>query len=333
MDEAKGQDVAKTLLTAGLLLAAALGATCQAAEGLMSLEAKISLGDVAGRIDHLAIDIKRHRLFVAELGNNSVGVVDVAAQRLLKRIAGFNEPQGVAQEPAADRIYVANAGDGVVKILTADNLSPVGEVDLGDDADNIRVAGPDRVMVGYGNGAIAVLEAGKRVTVLPLTGHPESFQLDSDGGRLFVNEPEAHRVAVLDGKTGKELGKWNVPGLGANFPMAFDGAGHRLFVVYRSRPTLAIFGTAKGELLAQVPTCGDADDVFFDGKRNRVYISCGDGFLAIVNASDDGFAEVGKIPTRKGARTSLFVRELDRLFVAVRAEGGQPAEIWVYRPQ
>jgi DNA-binding beta-propeller fold protein YncE len=156
--------VAKALLAAGLLLAAALGTTCQAAEGLMSLEAKISLGDVAGRIDHLAIDIKRHRLFVAELGNNSVGVVDVAAQRLLKRIAGFNEPQGVAHEPAADRIYVANAGDGVVKILTADTLSPMGEVDLGDDADNFRVAGPDRVMVGYGNGAIALLEAGKKVT-------------------------------------------------------------------------------------------------------------------------------------------------------------------------
>jgi hypothetical protein len=148
-----------------------------------------------------------------------------------------------------------------------------------------------------------------------------------------VNEPEAHRVAVLDGKTGNELGKWNVSGLRANFPMAFDGAGHRLFVVYRSRPTLAIFETAKGELLTQVPTCGDGDDVFFDGKRNRVYISCGDDFLAIVNASGDGLAEVGKIPTRKGARTSLFVRELDRLFVAVRAEGGQPAEIWVYRPQ
>jgi DNA-binding beta-propeller fold protein YncE len=299
----------------------------------LSLEAKISLGDVAGRIDHLAIDIKRHRLFVAELGNNSVGVVDIAAQRLLRRIEGFKEPQGIAHEPATDRIYVANAGDGVVKILTADNLLPVGDVDLGDDADNIRIAGPDRVLVGYGNGAIAVLEAGKKVTTLPLAAHPESFQLDSDGGRLFVNEPEAHRVAVLDSKTGKELGKWNVPGLGANFPMAFDGPGHHLFVVYRSRPTLAIFDISKGGLLAQVPTCGDADDVFYDAKRNRVYISCGDGFLAIVHASDDGFTEVGRIPTRKGARTSFFVPELDRLFVAVRSEGGQPAEIWVYRPR
>jgi DNA-binding beta-propeller fold protein YncE len=325
--------VAITTLTADILLAAVLVTSCQAAEGPLSLETKITLGDVVGRIDHLAVDIKRHRLFIAELGNNSVGVVDIEAQRLLQRIEGFKEPQGVAHEPAADRVYVANAGDGVVRIFRADNLSPVGEVALGDDADNIRVAGPDRVLVGYGNGAIAVLEAGKKVTVLPLAAHPESFQLDSDGGRLFVNEPEGHRVAVLDEKTGKELGKWNVPGLGANFPMAFDGTGHRLSVVYRSRPTLAIFDTTKGDLLAQVPTCGDADDVFLDAKRNRVYISCGDGFLAIVNVSGDGFSEVGSIPTRKGARTSLFVPELDRLFVAVRAEGGQPAEIWAYRPQ
>jgi hypothetical protein len=61
----------------------------------LALQSKIPLGEVSGRIDHLAIDPKRQRLFVAELGNNSVGVVDLAAGKVMRRIDGLSEPQGV----------------------------------------------------------------------------------------------------------------------------------------------------------------------------------------------------------------------------------------------
>jgi hypothetical protein len=38
------------------------------------------------------------------------------------------------------------------------------------------------------------------------------------------------------------------------------------------------------------------------------------------------------VPTVSGARTSLFVSELDRLYVAVRAQSNEPAAVWVFRP-
>ena len=85
-----------------------------AVTGLLQLETKIPLGDVRGRIDHMAVDLKRQRLFVAELGNNSVGIVDLANRKLISRIPGLKEPQGVGYEPTTDRLYVANAGDGSV---------------------------------------------------------------------------------------------------------------------------------------------------------------------------------------------------------------------------
>src|SRR5271163_3720028 len=114
------------------------------------LETKIPLGDVSGRIDHLGVDLKRQRLFVAELGNDSLGVVDLAAAKVLRTIAGFREPQGVAYVPFADSVYVANAGDGSVRVLRGDDLTPIGRIDLGDDADNVRVDDPHRrVLVGY----------------------------------------------------------------------------------------------------------------------------------------------------------------------------------------
>jgi len=52
------------------------------------LETKIPLGSVSGRIDHFAVDPGRQRLFVAELGNNSVGVIDLKQPKVLRTIAG-----------------------------------------------------------------------------------------------------------------------------------------------------------------------------------------------------------------------------------------------------
>jgi len=62
----------------------------------LTLQMKIPLGEVRGRIDHLAIDHARQRLFVAEFDNNSLAVVDLKDHKILHRVAGLREPQGVA---------------------------------------------------------------------------------------------------------------------------------------------------------------------------------------------------------------------------------------------
>ena len=145
------------LLAASLIWPAA--AIAQKASPPLILEAKMPLGQVSGRIDHLGIDVKRQRLFVAELGNNSVGVVDLLAGNVLRRMAGLSEPQGVAYVPFADNVFVANAGDGSVGVLRGEDLTPIGHIELGDDADNVRVdTARKRVLVGYGKGALAVID-------------------------------------------------------------------------------------------------------------------------------------------------------------------------------
>src|SRR5262245_50156633 len=100
-----------------------------ATENPLQLETKIPLGNVAGRIDHMAVDLERHRLFVAELGNDSVGVVDLNAKRVLHRISGLKEPQGLAYIRMDDSLYVANGGDGSVRIFRDPDYSPAGRID------------------------------------------------------------------------------------------------------------------------------------------------------------------------------------------------------------
>jgi hypothetical protein len=114
--------------------------------------------------------------------------------------------------------------------------------------------------------------------------------------------------------------------------MAFDHETHRVLVAFRSPARLLVLSTNDGTVVADLDTCGDADDVFVDPKRHRVYVTCGAGVVDIFEDQAGKYQRVGHIGTAPGARTGLFVPELDRLFVAVRATGQEPAAIWVFRP-
>jgi DNA-binding beta-propeller fold protein YncE len=300
----------------------------------LTLEAKIPLGPVRGRIDHLAVDADRQLLFVAELGNDSVGIVDLKAGMVVRRLERLSEPQGVGWHAPTGTLYVANAGDGSVRLFQAPDFRAIGQIALGDDADNIRLdARRDRVVVGYGKGALAVIDPASRREIgeMPLKGHPESFRFDEPGSRIFVNVPDARQIAVVDVDAQRQTGSLDLAGARSNFPMAIDGDAHRLIVIARSPARLLVFSTGDGKPMASIETCGDADDVFVDSARRRVYVVCGEGAVDVFDRTDAGYSRAARIPTAAGARTGLFVPATGRLYVAVRAGSGAVAALWVYR--
>src|SRR5215471_11637077 len=299
------------------------------------LQAKIPLGDIRGRIDHLAVDLNRQRLFVAELGNDTVGVVDLKERRVALRLAGLKEPQGIGYVASTDTLYVANASDGTVRLFQGANLSPTGRIELGEDADNVRVdEAAHEVWVGYGAGALAVIDAAShhKIANVPLKAHPESFRLEAPGQRVFVNVPDAHEIAVVDRSARKQIASWPNGPLSTNFPLALDPVRQRVLSIFRHPPVLAVFQAQDGKRIATVETCGDSDDAFIDGKRNRIYVICGAGYVDVLEVRGDTYQRVSRITTLSGARTGLFVPEFDRLFVVARARGSAPAAVWEFRP-
>jgi DNA-binding beta-propeller fold protein YncE len=347
------------------LVAPGFGASDAGAAEPLSLEARIPLGEVSGRIDHLAYDAKRGRLIVAELGNNSVSVLDLDRRTVVHRITGLKTPQGVAYLAATDTVYVASAGDGLVRRFKADDFAETVPTDLGDDADNIRIdRATNQVVVGYGAGGLAVLESasaqkdaaktgpssgetgpqsrdkgsarlGRHAkgtsAEIPLPVHPEGFQLDPGGRRIFVNLAELGQVGVVDRTSGKLVATWRAPGLTSNFPIALDAPSERVLVAFRRPSRLVAFDANTGRVAATLDVCGDPDDLFTDARR-RLYLTCGAGAVDVLEQDGGGYRRVGRIATGPGARTGLYVPERDRLYVAMPAANGQPAAIWVFRP-
>jgi DNA-binding beta-propeller fold protein YncE len=300
----------------------------------LTLEAKIALGPVTGRIDHLAIDLPRQRLFVAELGNNSIGILDLNERKLIRTISGLKQPQGVGYHQPTDTLYVANAGDGSVRMFRGPDYSAAGQIDLNNDADNVRFdRAANQVIVGYGNGALAVIDPEKRTKIadIPLKAHPEGFQLDPKSHQIFVNIPDARAISVIDVLSGQQKALWPTRDARGNFPMAIDETASQVVAVFRSPAKLRAYSMQTGKVVNELQVCGDSDDVFFDAKRRQLYVSCGVGFIDVIDASGT-YKRVARIATVLGARTSLFVPELDRLFLSVRASGGENPAVWVYRP-
>jgi DNA-binding beta-propeller fold protein YncE len=322
------KSVAVMLAMMGALLVDQAGA-----ETPFLLERKIPLGEVRGRIDHLAVDLKRNRLFVAELESDAVAVVDLDAYRLLHVISDLRKPQGLGYDGATDALYVANGGDGTVAVFRGNDFSAVARIAVGDDADNVRLdALANRVFVAH-RGGLAVIDPASRgkIADIDLGTHPEGFQLDPSGNRIFLNDPAGQAIIVLDRVAHKELGRWSL-GSGTNFPMALNPKAGHVVVAFRNPARLAAFSKSDGAPVMDVELCGDADDVFVDQKRERVYVSCGEGYLDVFDARQAGYRRIRHVATAAGARTSLFVPELDLLFVAARATASEPPSLWVFRP-
>lgn len=301
----------------------------------LKLESTIPMPDVEGRIDHLSIDLKGKRLFVAALGNNSLEVIDLAAGQRTHTIHGLAEPQGIAYIASTNRVYVANGKDGSVRTFDAASWKMLSSTSFGEDADNLRYNSANgHLWVGYGSGALGEFKQdATKLSDIKLDAHPESFQLEKNGSRVFVNLPGARKIAVVDRKTGAVITSWDTGGPLANFPMALDEHNHRLFVVTRLPARFIVLDTDQGQRLASLSVVGDCDDVFFDEKRHRIYAIGGSGEITVFQQRDaDHYDELGRIKTASGARTGFFSAELDRLYIAVRKSDSQPAEIRVYEP-
>jgi DNA-binding beta-propeller fold protein YncE len=319
------------------LLCCHAAATSQAQSAPLTLKRTIPLPGVEGRMDHFAADASGQRLFVCALGNDSLEVIDLRKGERVRAITSLGAPQGVAYVPELNRLFVANDKGGICNIYDAKSFQPAGELNLKDDADNIRYddAGK-KIYVGFGSGGIAIVNAtdGKQIGSIKLPAHPEAFALEMNGNRIFVNVPNSHQIAVIDRSKGAVVAKWKTDLASANFPMSLDESNHRLFIACRVPSKLIVLDTGSGELVAKVDLSGDPDDLFYDAKRRRVYAICGAGEIDVIEQVDPNtYKALTKVNTANGARTGLFVPAQNTLFVAVPHHGSQQAEIRVYQAE
>jgi DNA-binding beta-propeller fold protein YncE len=306
----------------------------RAEEPALKLERTIALPGVEGRFDHAAADPETKRLFFAALGNNTLEIVDIASGTRVHTIRNLRKPTGVLFLRDSNSLVVANGDDGTCRFFDGKTYAETGRITGLEDADNVRLdRKANRIYLGYGEGGLAVIDpaAMKVVGRIALKAHPESFQLEENGPRIFINVPDARQIVVIDRERGTLADTWPLADFRANFPMALDEARHRLYVGCRQPARLLVLDTATGKRVVDRPLSGDTDDLFYDASTKCLIASCGEGFVDVVRGVGDASpAKVERLATAAGARTSLLIPQLGLFCLAVPHRGAQGAEIRVY---
>jgi len=301
----------------------------------------IALKGPAGGLDHLALDARRGRLFVANTAGGSLDVVDLKAGKLLKQILGQGRIRGIAYAPDLDQVLVGNGTGGVFNAFDGRDYGLLKNLPLGDDADNVRYnPATRRIYIVHADQELAVLDVEGYATrsPIPLPKDVGGFQLEAAHPRMYLNAKTAGQVIVIDTERDKIIGRFPVAPAGINAAVAIDEPNRRLFVGCRKNPSLVVMDSDTGKIVASVPIPGDVDDLSFDASRKRIYASCGDGAIAVIRQIDpDRYESLATIPTVKGARTSILNAEDGRLYLAVPRRADRPdqenPEVWVYRPR
>ena len=327
------------LLICAIAFAALAGNSQQTAP--LRLLHTIPIPEVKGRIDHFDVDLAGRRLFMSALGNNTLEVFDLRANKLVHSIRGLHEPQGVTYAPESNRIFVANGADGTCSIFDGSTYQLLKTVHFSTDADDTRYDPATRhVFVGYGdqgNAGLGILDAttGNLLQTIKLPDHPESFQLEKSGPRIFVNIPSAGNIVeVVDRTQGKVVATWKLGGGQDNFPMDLDEPDHRLFVACRTSPEVLVLDSDSGKIVASIPSVSHADDLWYDAAHKRAYVSGGGGFITVIGQDDvNHYRRIAQIKTLPGARTSFLVPHLERLYLGIWGLEGHSAELRVYETQ
>jgi hypothetical protein len=326
------------LFTCLTLSGFALGQEPPSTDQPLILNRIIAIPGADGRFDHMAVDAQTGRVFASVHGNDTVAVVDVHRSREIHTISGgLNEPQGVAFIPELNRIVVSNGGDGSCKVFDGTTYEPVASVKFADDADQLRSdSSKHLIYVGYGEGAIGAIDVLTNKVVgesFELGAHPESFQLEESGSRIFVNLASQSQIAVIDRST-RKVTKWTLSGAGTNFPMALDEKHRRLFVAARRPALLLVLDMDTGHEIARLPGAADSDDMWYDATRRRIYVPGGEGLIYVYQQGDaDHYSLLAKVPSTIGARVSAYYGQVGKhnsLYLAVPGRSNRGAELWVY---
>ncbi len=304
-------------------------------ENYLHVNKIIPLPNVKGRIDHLDINLREQIVYVAALGNNSVEIVDLKKGKVIHSLSGLDEPQGVCYIPGKQEIFVANGGNGECYFFNASTFEKTASIHLPSDADDVRYDSTSaKIYVGYGQGGIAVIDANthKQIGNISLPAHPEGFQIDNSTKTMLVNVPDKKMIGLIDLMQLKLVDKWTSNFSTGNFPLALDDQQHYAFIGYRRPAKLVVLDSKTGKEISVNNMVSDVDDLYFDKMKKRVYISGGGGFINIFQQDAlNMFKQIANIPTRNGARTSLFIAQLQIFILAERAETDNPAQLTVYK--
>ena len=332
-----------TVILVTALCALGLSGASNAAEPL-KLVAKYKMpSDIKGRFDHLGVDLRGNRLFLAAETAHEVLVFNLRTGQYIRAITGIGIPHAIFCREDLNRIYITDGGAGELKIYDGKSYRLLKSVKLKVDADSIGYdPATHDLYIDDGGGdahetfsmfSVVNTTTGEKVADTQIDGDTlEAMALEKSSSRIYVNNRAKNEVSVIDRKRHKLIAGWPVTMGKFNVAMALDESSHRLFIGCRGGQ-IVVFDTRTGKELQALPIPKGIDDLIFDSAHKRLYATCGsgNGAVAVYQETDpDHYKSLGEVASAPGGKNEVFVPQLGRLYLTIPPQANAAGEVYVY---
>ncbi|HEV2522661.1 MAG TPA: hypothetical protein VGT24_09810 [Candidatus Acidoferrales bacterium] len=315
------------------LILAAINSPAQSDPPLRLIQTTLLPGYV-GDFEHFAVDIKGNRLFLIAEDHETVEVLDLRSGKRIHTITGFGQPHAIEYLPGPNSLIVTEGDEesGAVDLASASSYAILKKIKLPPNVDG-GVYNPVTKYyyvesAGQGQDAkthplsIVDTQDFKLIGDLTLPGSKsEAMAIDHTGTKMYVNLRDPDEIGVVDLQTRQLVAHWPLPETKSQNALVLDEVDHRLFSATHTPPKLVVFDVDTGKVVASLPCADNSDDMGYDPIRKRIYIT-GDGNASVFEQQDaDHYVHVAEVPTGYRARTSIFVPEVNRLYLAVASKG------------
>lgn len=301
--------------------------------GPVQFERSIKLPAIQGYVDHMALDAKRDRMWIVCLNANQVIIVDLQRGVVIRRLKDVDAPTDVAYLPDLDEFVITERGTHVIRRCSAESGDKTGDIKMPDAPDAVRYDADRHLLFSDCGKSVVWLDPAKpdSQTVAALDGPCEGFALDPDGVHIYANVPRAEHVAVIDRSAAAVTARWPLTEAVGNYPMALDGAHHRLFVGCSNPHRLLVFDTQAGKQIAALTISSDCIELMYDAASRRLIAPAGVGALDIFRQkSADEYELEARLGTQHRARTGTYDAATKRLYIAAPAFQTDPAKLMIF---
>jgi DNA-binding beta-propeller fold protein YncE len=292
-----------------------------------------------GDFDHFGLDLKGHRLFLASENQKTVEVFDLWTGERIHSITGFGQPLTMAYLAESNRLVVTDGGDtDAVELVDCIQYKIIKTLKLAQGVDH-GVYNPTNKYFYVENGGgsegkthlLTIIDTKSFKQVGEIAGLPgssnEGMVIDHAGEKLYVNLTGTDEVGVIDLKTRQFIARWPLPDAHVAHAIALDEPNHRLFTATRKPPQFIVFNTDAGKVVTSLPCVGVNSDMSVDVARKRIYVTGSDTASVFEQRDADHYEHIAEVPTAFRAKSSLFVPELKRLYVADSGKGKPDAKL------
>ena len=305
----------------------------------LKLIATTPLPELVGDLEFFAPDLKGNRLFLCAEDSKTVEVFNLRSGKRIHSIKGFGAPHDIVFLPSSNKLIVTDGNDGFgsVELVSAESYEIVDKIKLPNNVDE-AVFDPVNQYFYVESGSdepggkthlINIIDAKnfKLVGNITLPGKSSNaMAVDHAAEKLYINNGGTSEIAVVDLKTRQVIARWPLAEAHGLNGLALDEANHRLFSATRDPSKFWVFDTDNGKIVTTLPCTAYNDHMIFDAARKRIFITGTETASVIEQRDPDHYIDIAEVPTGYRAKTSIFVPELNRLYVALSGKdmSGKP---------